>query len=63
MNVPTTAVTFTDGTVPSGRSYIIKSQVTLTSANDVKDYVVVEYGAESPAFEYDRGYSIMNVVD
>jgi hypothetical protein len=46
-----------------GRSFIIKTQVTLLSGNDAEDYVVVEYGShDDPALVYHRGYSATNVV-
>ncbi len=57
------SVTCTDGTLPVGRSYIIKSQVTLNNADDNLDYVVVERGGHAdPALTYQSGYSITNVM-
>jgi hypothetical protein len=52
-----------DGTLPVGRSFIIKSLVKLNSGNDNRDYVVVERGHHlDPALVYRSGYSITNVI-
>lgn len=56
-------VTCSDGSQPSGRSFIVKSQVTLTSGNDNHDYVIVERGHhDDPALAYRSGFSITNVL-
>ncbi len=51
-------VTCGDGSLPVGRSFIVKSLVALNSGNDNEDYVIVEHGThDDPSLIYSSGYS------
>jgi hypothetical protein len=62
LNVPIN-ITCSDGTIPAGRTYSVRTRVSITTGNDSSDYIVVEPGYHyDPTLRYRSGYSITNVI-
>ena len=62
LNVPID-VRCSDGTMPSGRTFMVRTVVAITTGTDAEDYVVVERGNhDDPNLQYSNGYSITNVI-
>jgi hypothetical protein len=62
LNVPIN-VRCSDGTMPAGRTFLVRTLVAITTGNDDQDYIVVEPGYhDDPNLRYTSGYSITNVI-